>query len=88
MMHNPAAFLIPPADLTVLIPLLTIRTSKIINPSPDDSKLKIEDYFFLNPLSSYPIFPNTIIVPSTYLIRCLFDAYSMLVRYSIYKVRI
>jgi len=74
------------ADLRVLIFLLINRNSKLKNPPPDDLKFKIEEYFFLNPLTSCPYFPHTIAIPSSYLVRCLFVLCSMLVRCSIYKV--
>jgi hypothetical protein len=80
MPYDSATVLIPEADLTLQIPLLIIRNSKVKNPPPGDLKLKIEDYFFLNPLTSCPYFPHTIAIPSSHLVRCLFVLCSMLVR--------
>jgi hypothetical protein len=68
MPHDHTAVLIPAADLSVPISLLITRISKIKNPSPDELKLKIGEYFFLNPLSSFPIFPLMTIVPYSYLL--------------------
>jgi len=53
---------------------------EIKNTFPDDLKLKIEDYFFLNTSSSYPFFPLTITTLFQYFVRCLFVLCSMLVR--------